>query len=128
MLTEIISPIIRHQNIWRNSMTREDYIKSLIKAQGYTLKAFAQEINMPYTTLLSILNGSIGGAAMDNVLKICHALRIHMEELERISEAMTSAAASSSGPAEEVDEPLLKLIRQLPMDKKLALKILLSEL
>ena len=49
-------------------MTREDYIKSLIKAQGYTLKAFAQEINMPYTTLLSILNGSIGGAAMDNVL------------------------------------------------------------
>ena len=109
-------------------MTREDYIKSLIKAQGYTLKAFAQEINMPYTTLLSILNGSIGGAAMDNVLKICHALRIHMEELERISEAMTSDAASSSGPDEEVDEPLLKLIRQLPMDKKLALKILLSEL
>ena len=128
MLAEIILLITRRRIIWRNSMTREDYIKSLIKAQGYTLKAFAQEINMPYTTLLSILNGSIGGAAMDNVLKICHALRIHMEELERISEAMTSAAASSNGPAEEVDEPLLKLIRQLPMDKKLALKILLSEL
>lgn len=51
-----------------------------------------------------------------------------MEELERISEALTSAANTKKVPAEEVDEPLLKLIRQLPMDKKLALKILLSEL
>ena len=45
-------------------MTREDFIKSLIKSHGYTLKAFAQQISMPYTTLLSILNGSLGGAAL----------------------------------------------------------------
>ena len=66
-------------------MTREDFIKSLIKSHGYTLKAFAQQISMPYTTLLSILNGSIGGAAMDNVLKICHALNVRIEELDQIS-------------------------------------------
>ena len=67
-------------------VTREDYIKSLIKSHGYTLKAFSQQIAMPYTTLLSILNAPIGGAAMDNVLQICNALSIRIEDLEQISE------------------------------------------
>ena len=68
-------------------MTREDFIKTLIKSKGYTLKAFSQEINMPYTTLLSILNGSIGGAAMDNVLKICRALNLSLDDLATVGQA-----------------------------------------
>ena len=66
-------------------MTREDYVKSLIKSNGCNLKEFAAKIHMPYTTLLSILNGSIGGAAMDNVLKICRALDLTVEELNNMS-------------------------------------------
>ena len=65
-------------------MTREDYIKSLIKSHGYTLKAFSQQISMPYTTLLSILNGSIGGAAMDNVRKICRARSVRSAAREQL--------------------------------------------
>ena len=109
-------------------MTREDYIKSLIKSHGYTLKAFSQQISMPYTTLLSILNGSIGGAAMDNVLKICNALSVRIEDLEQISETCTLSGRRWKEEAADVDEHLMKLVRDLPPDKKIALKILLTNL
>ena len=109
-------------------MTREDYIKSLIKSHGYTLKAFSQQISMPYTTLLSILNGSIGGAAKDNVLKICNALSVRIEDLEQISETGTLTGRRWKKEAADVDEHLMKLVRDLPPDKKIALKILLTNL
>lgn len=64
-------------------MTRENYIKLLIKNDDLTIKDFAQKINMPYTTLLSILNGSLGGASIDNVIKICGGLHITIEELQK---------------------------------------------
>ena len=107
------------------AVTREDYVKTLIKARGYTFKAFAREINMPYTTLLSILNGSIGGAAMDNVLKICQALNIRIEELNQLSGEnghVPDAPRSEDG----IDSHLLELIRSLPTEKQVALKILLA--
>ena len=109
-------------------MTREDYIKSLVKSHGYTLKAFSQQISMPYTTLLSILNGSIGGAAMDNVLKICNALSVRIEDLEQISETGTLTGRRWKEEVADVDEHLMKLVRDLPPDKKIALKILLTNL
>ncbi len=106
-------------------MTREDYIKTLIKSHGYTLKDFAKLIRMPYTTLLSILNGSIGGAALDNVLKICGALDIRIEELNQLpSEGETGK--HSEGMEDGLDSYLLRLIRSLPPEKRVALKILLS--
>ncbi|WP_312644799.1 helix-turn-helix transcriptional regulator [Hydrogenoanaerobacterium sp.] len=64
-------------------MSREQYIKRLIKENGYTLKDFAQQIGMPYSTLLSMLNGSIGGAAIDSVLKICRGLGITISNLQQ---------------------------------------------
>lgn len=60
-------------------MNREDFIKQEIKKQGYTLKDFAAKINMPYTTLLSIVNKSIGGASLDNIVKICTGLKLNIE-------------------------------------------------
>lgn len=104
-------------------MTREDYVKSLIKTRGYTFKAFAQEINMPYTTLLSILNGSIGGAAMDNVLRICKALEISIEELNHVTQLRDGETSAASA---DTDETLLRLVQDLTEEKKLALKILLT--
>ncbi len=62
-------------------INREEYIKNLIKKRGLTAKDFAKEIDMPYTTLLSILNRSIGGASVDNVIKICNGLNIKVDDL-----------------------------------------------
>lgn len=108
-------------------MTREDYIKSLIKSHGYNLKEFSTQIQMPYTTLLSILNGSIGGAAVDNMLKICYALHIKIEDLDHLG---TDAGILTKSQNDEaaVDAYLLKLIRDLSAEKRIALKILLTNM
>jgi len=66
-------------------MNREQFLKLLIKDKGLTIKEFAKQIDMPYSTLLSILNGSIGGAAVDNVAKICFGLDISISELQKYS-------------------------------------------
>ncbi|MGN0149139.1 MAG: helix-turn-helix domain-containing protein [Clostridia bacterium] len=62
-------------------MDREIFLKEKIKERGYNLKDFATKINMPYSTLLSIVNKSVGGAALDNIIKICNGLNISIEDL-----------------------------------------------
>lgn len=63
-------------------MNRELYLKKLIADKGHTVKSFAEEIKMPYSTLRSILNSSVGGAAIDNIIKICKGLGITISELQ----------------------------------------------
>lgn len=67
-------------------MNREQYIKTLISEKGHTIKSFASFIKMPYSTLLSMLNNSIGGAAVDNVIKICQGLDITISDLQNFSD------------------------------------------
>lgn len=63
-------------------MNREEYLKRLIKEQGYNYKEFANHIKIPYTTLMTMLNRSIGGAAIDNVTKVCNGLGISIADLQ----------------------------------------------
>ncbi len=65
-------------------MTREQYIKDLIRQNGYTIKEFAIGIGMPYSTLLSIINQSIGGTSIDNCLRICNGLHITLNDLQGV--------------------------------------------
>ena len=64
---------------------REDFIREEIKKQGYNIKDFCKKINMPYTTLLSALNKSIGGMSLDNAFKVCQGLNISIELLNPYS-------------------------------------------
>ena len=64
-------------------MTREDYLKQLIIEDSGTLKDFAKKINMPYTTLYSILK-NVGGASIDNIIKICKVLGVSADELAKM--------------------------------------------
>ena len=66
-------------------MTREEYIKSLIKESGRNVKEFANDIDIPYTTLLSMLK-NLGGAAVDSIIKICDELSITVEQLNNMGE------------------------------------------
>ena len=61
-------------------MTSEEYLKQLIIEDSGTLKDFAKKINMPYTTLYSI-SRNVGGASIDNILKICKVLGISADDL-----------------------------------------------
>ena len=74
-------------------MTREQYLKNLIKSNGFTIKEFAQKIDMPYSTLLTMLNEEkIGNAAVDSVIKICRGLNISIQELQSVQGTNTSPA------------------------------------
>lgn len=64
-------------------MTREQYLREKIESLG-NIKDFALKIDMPYSTLLSILK-NVGGASIDNILKICKGLNITADTLESIS-------------------------------------------
>ena len=65
-------------------MTKEDYVKALIKSAGHTMKSFAQSIDLPYTTLLGMLTRGLDGASVHNVIRVCQALDITVEDLERV--------------------------------------------
>lgn len=68
-------------------MTREQFLKEKI-LEIDTIKGFAARIDMPYTTLYSILN-NVGGASIDNVLKICKGLNIPADILEQFDSQNT---------------------------------------
>ena len=68
-------------------MTREDYLKEKIKEQG-TQREFAAKIGMPPSTLFSILR-NVGGASINNIIKICKGLNIKPDELAEIGEEIT---------------------------------------
>ena len=68
-------------------MNKEIYIRTLIKNSGDTIKGFAEKIGLPYTTLTGILNRGIDGASVQNVMKICKALKITVEDLQKVENA-----------------------------------------
>lgn len=65
---------------------RVEIIKKLIDKTGMNQKQFAEKADVPYTTLRSMLERGIGRASVDNVIKVCHALGITVDELQRMSE------------------------------------------
>lgn len=74
-----------------NIVTREIYLKNLIKNNGFTIKEFAQKIDMPYSTLLTMLNEEkTGNASVDNVIKICKGLDITIQDLQSVQETTSS--------------------------------------
>lgn len=62
--------------------SKEEFVKKLIEDKGFTLKHFAGEIDVPYTTLVTILKNNINKASVDNVIKIAQGLETSVEELE----------------------------------------------
>ncbi len=60
--------------------TREEYLKKLILEKFGTVKGFARMIEMPPSTLYSILR-NVGGASIEHIFKICRPLNITAEQL-----------------------------------------------
>ena len=89
-------------------MTREEFLKTRI-AELDTVKGFAQKINMPYSTLRSILQ-NVGGASIDNVIKICKGLGITTEQME----ALTSSDANTNYYLNEDTAEYAEMLRTRP--------------
>lgn len=61
-------------------MTREEFLRQKITDKYESIRAFAQFIDMPYSTLASIMK-NIGGASITNLQKICGGLGLSLDDL-----------------------------------------------
>ena len=64
-------------------MNREFMLRSLILGRYTSLRKFAREIDIPYSTLMTLLSRDVGGASFDIVIKICRKLEIDPLELSQ---------------------------------------------
>lgn len=97
-------------------LTREEFIKNLIKERGFNIKSFAAHIGIPYTSLLSMLNNSIGGAAVETVIKICEELNIPVEALK--SENFNSSISNVKVSLSSAEKELIEKYRLLTDEQK----------
>lgn len=57
-------------------MSRELILRNLILDRYVSLRQFAKEVDIPYSTLMTLLARDIGGASFDIMIKICRKLEI----------------------------------------------------
>lgn len=57
-------------------MNREQKIRNSILDKYSSLRQFAIEADIPYSTLMTLLSRDIGGASFDIVIRICRKLGI----------------------------------------------------
>lgn len=62
-------------------MTIENHLRELILLKHGSLREFTFNIGIPYSTLSTILKKGIMTATMSNMVKICNALDIKLDEL-----------------------------------------------
>ena len=57
-------------------MSRELFLRNLILDNYPSLRQFALEADIPYSSLMTILSRGVGGASFDVVMQICKKLQI----------------------------------------------------
>ena len=64
-----------------NQMNREQFLRNLILDNYPSLRQFALEADIPYSSLMTILSRGVGGASFDIVMQICKKLQIEPSTL-----------------------------------------------
>lgn len=64
-----------------NKMNIEDRLKNTIERKFGNVKTFAEKIDLPYTTVRSILQRGVMNAKVENVIKIADGLNMRAEDL-----------------------------------------------
>lgn len=62
-------------------MTVEEELKALILASYKSIREFSIALKMPYSTLDSIFKRGVENASIGNIIKICTALDLSVDEL-----------------------------------------------
>lgn len=62
-------------------MSIEEKLKALILSKYNSVREFAIDIDIPYTTIVSIFKRGIGNSSVTNIIKISKALGISVDEL-----------------------------------------------
>lgn len=64
-------------------MTIEEKVKEEILRQYKSIRAFTQAINVPYSTVDTMLKRGINGTGVSTVIKVCQGLNIDTDALSR---------------------------------------------
>ena len=62
-------------------MSKEEKLKEYILSKYGSLREFTLTVNMPYSTLTSVLKRGIDNASISNIVKICRSLGISADSL-----------------------------------------------
>ena len=62
-------------------MNREIKLRNLILDRYESLRQFAKEADIPYSTLMTILSRGIGGSSFDTIIQICKILEYDPNQL-----------------------------------------------
>lgn len=62
-------------------MNIEEELKALVLSSYKSLREFCIVLDMPYSTLSSIFSRGVENATIGNIIKICNALGISVDEL-----------------------------------------------
>ncbi|WP_429150359.1 helix-turn-helix domain-containing protein [Anaerotaenia torta] len=99
-------------------------MEQLIKESGMSVRAFAEKCGLPESTVYTILKKGAGKANVNNVIAMCKALGITVEQLDEMSQGIS--------PEEPTYEDLQYLIarngKNLSTEEKMKLIKMLSEL
>jgi repressor LexA len=74
----------------------ESSVKDLITKKGVSVKAFARQAGIPYTTLLAMIQAGIDKSSVGNVIKVAKALGVDVETLSQKVPGHNMAAMPTS--------------------------------
>lgn len=83
-------------------MTTEDRLKQYILTRYKSIREFTQEIGLPYSTMSTILKRGVDNSSVQNIIKICQALKISTDELAEGRIVPTSALVSKPVKVEDI--------------------------
>lgn len=66
------------------TLTREQHLRNRILDQYDSLRRFALQADIPYSSVMTLLTRGIGGASFDTVMRICQVLDMDPAELYEI--------------------------------------------
>lgn len=91
----------------------EKRLKELMEIHSGSVRAFAIDIDVPYTTIRSILERGVLNAKAENIFKICAALNIQPEVF---TDLLTSLP--SQKPTDELTATITETVRELSQEGK----------
>lgn len=107
-------------------MEKARVLNELIKKQGYNPRSFSEKCGLPYTTVYTILKKGAGKANVNNVIAMCRALGITVEQLDELSKGAPTTPHEPS--YEDVELLIARNGKEFSTEQKMKLIKLLSEI
>ena len=65
--------------------TKTQIIQDMIKKKDMSIPEFCRQIDLPYTTILSIFKSDMESASITNILKICNGLGTTFDKVRELA-------------------------------------------